>query len=109
MERRLCAGEHASQFGCSSHDYRWKQRTAACAVFMKSLALTKQGAGDASMRMLQSNIILTSLRISAISVLLRATAPQVGRLTLQRINELEVAVLKALQYNVRVDSSCFAR
>jgi hypothetical protein len=34
---------------------------------------------------------------------------QVGKLQLRRINELEVALLQALQYNVRVDSGSFAR
>ncbi|CAM9724452.1 unnamed protein product [Choristocarpus tenellus] len=34
---------------------------------------------------------------------------RVGRLPLRRINELEVAVLQVLQYNVRVASSLFAR
>lgn len=34
---------------------------------------------------------------------------KVGRCPLRRINELEVAVLQVLQYNVRVASSLFAR
>lgn len=34
---------------------------------------------------------------------------KVGRLTLGRVNELEVAVLQVLQYNVRVEGSDFAR
>ncbi|CAM9309871.1 unnamed protein product [Chrysoparadoxa australica] len=34
---------------------------------------------------------------------------KVGRLNLRRINELEVAMLTALQYNVRVEGSLFAR
>ncbi|CAN0339003.1 unnamed protein product, partial [Hapterophycus canaliculatus] len=34
---------------------------------------------------------------------------KVGRCSLRRINELEVAVLQVLQYNVRVPSSLFAR
>lgn len=34
---------------------------------------------------------------------------KVGRCSLRRINELEVAILQVLQYNVRVASSLFAR
>jgi hypothetical protein len=44
-----------------------------------------------------------------LAMAMAVAAAQVGRLTLQRINELEVAVLGALEYNVRVDSSTFAR